>query len=452
MTSLSEVTTIDRQKYVAELGKLLSGMARADREAVLRGVNARFDEANDDDAVIAALGSPTFAAVSVLRGYTPPEDSDGEDYYEEETYQYVEPAGASQPDEASAAPEAEAEAVSDEPGLVAPEETPESLSDAIEESQSDTGAVPDTAPDEPEEDAPFEAEPAPEQDAIDEAAYEVSEEAVAPEPVSDAPEAESGEPDDLYPGQVAPEAGVEPLSDEPAGTDEADAEAEDAVTEAHEEGVEPEKPIEDVQPEPDTGEDSVEADTRAGSGFETVDLGLDTIEVYSDAPTQTPEEPETAAEVEPEYVVDETPFDAGEPEADYEIESGYELEEEESFYPEPPEPERPKMRGGRVFVCVLLGLVPGVPVAAFLVLLSLALLVTGAALAYAGGVFISFAFLGMGVVADILLTVGFGLMVAAIGVPVIFLAIWFFVRCVVGLFNKVFDRAGAWCRGEEREQ
>ena len=113
MTSLSEVTTIDRQKYVAELGKLLSGMARADREAVLRGVNARFDEANDDDAVIAALGSPTFAAVSVLRGYTPPEDSDGEDYYEEEAYQYVEPEGTTQTDEASAAPEAEA--VADEP-------------------------------------------------------------------------------------------------------------------------------------------------------------------------------------------------------------------------------------------------------------------------------------------------------------------------------------------------
>lgn len=88
------MTIIDRQKYVAELGKLLSGMARADREAVLRGVNARFDEAGDDDAVIAALGSPTFAAVSVLRGYTPPENLDEEDYPEEEEYQYVEPAGA----------------------------------------------------------------------------------------------------------------------------------------------------------------------------------------------------------------------------------------------------------------------------------------------------------------------------------------------------------------------
>lgn len=103
------MTTIDRQKYVAELGKLLSGMARADREAVLRGVNARFDEAGDDDAVIAALGSPTFAAVSVLRGYTPPEDTDGEEYYEEE-YQYAEPVSEEAAAPAEAQPEAPAEA------------------------------------------------------------------------------------------------------------------------------------------------------------------------------------------------------------------------------------------------------------------------------------------------------------------------------------------------------
>ena len=67
---------MDRQKYVAELGKLLSGMAPADREAVLRGINQRFDEGESDADVIAKLGSPTFAAVSVLRGYVPPEEDE----------------------------------------------------------------------------------------------------------------------------------------------------------------------------------------------------------------------------------------------------------------------------------------------------------------------------------------------------------------------------------------
>ena len=82
--SHSEVTVIDRQKYVAELGKLLSGMAPQDREAVLRGINARFDAEGDDAAVIASLGSPTFAAVTVLRGYTPPEEGELGSRYEPE--------------------------------------------------------------------------------------------------------------------------------------------------------------------------------------------------------------------------------------------------------------------------------------------------------------------------------------------------------------------------------
>ena len=67
------MAVIDRQKYIKELSRLLAGMAPADREAVLRGVNARFDEAGDDSAAIKALGSPTYAAVQVLRGYVAPD-------------------------------------------------------------------------------------------------------------------------------------------------------------------------------------------------------------------------------------------------------------------------------------------------------------------------------------------------------------------------------------------
>lgn len=425
-------------------------MARADREAVLRGVNARFDEENDDDAVIAALGSPTFAAVSVLRGYTPPENPDGEDYYEEEeTYQYVEPSAAPSVEEPSA-PEADAD--SEEPGLVAPEETPDTLTDAAEELNNSgaTAGADEEAPDAHEAEAD-------EPTALDEPdlagqAVEEPDNSDTSEPVNDAPEAEAGEPEDLSPGQAAPEADVEPLSDEAA-----DAQAE-IESESEAESV-PEEPDEPVDTEESSAPDSPV--TQSGHSFETIDLGLDTIEVYSDTPESAPDEPdtETGSEFEPEYA----PEYGSEPESvstapenveavEYDDEVGSESQEEENVYPEPYKAERPKMRGGRVFACVLLGLIPGVPVAAFLVLLSLALLVTGAALVYVGGVCISFTFLGMGVVADILLTAGFGLVVAAIGLPIIFFAIWFFIRCVVGLFNNIFDRAGAWCRGEEREQ
>ena len=386
-------------------------MARADREAVLRGVNARFDETGDDDAVIAALGSPTFAAVSVLRGYTPPEDSDGEDsYYEEEEYQYAEPA-------------------------------------------SDSGEAEADSPAEPVEEAP---------DTAEEAASDVEAPQEAPAgdaPENAAPEAEAGAMDEPSPGQAPPEAepeapkSAEPEEPETAAEPESDAGA----------GLEPEEPSAEAEPEPEI--DKPEPVESAVPEFETVDIGLGTIEVYSDGSAgaqepvsedevpaeETPAEEAAAeepAEPEPEPEPDESAEAEPEPDADY----GY-TSESDYEYPQPPEaePERAKLRGGRVFACVLLGIIPGIPVTVILILAALALLLIGASLAYAGGVAISFAFLGMSVVADILLCVGFGLMVGAVGLVTVFLAVWFFLRCVAGLCSRMFAKAGAWCRGEVRE-
>lgn len=384
-------------------------MARADREAVLRGVNARFDETGDDDAVIAALGSPTFAAVSVLRGYTPPEDSDGEDsYYEEEEYQYAEPASDSG--------EAEADSPA-EPAEEAPDTAEEAASDVEAPQEAPAGGAPENA----------------------------------------APEAEAGAMDEPSPGQAPPEAepeapeSAEPEEPETAAEPESDAGA----------GLEPEEPSAEAEPEPEINKpEPVES---AVPEFETVDIGLGTIEVYSDGsagaqePVSEDEVPaeempaeEAAAEepAEPEPEPDEGAEAEPEPDADY----GY-TSESDYEYPQPPEaePERAKLRGGRVFACVLLGIIPGIPVTVILILASLALLLIGASLAYAGGVAISFAFLGMSVVADILLCVGFGLMVGAVGLVTVFLAVWFFLRCVAGLCSRVFAKAGAWCRGEVRE-
>ena len=378
-------------------------MARADREAVLRGVNARFDETGDDDAVIAALGSPTFAAVSVLRGYTPPEDSDGEDsYYEEEEYQYAEPA-------------------------------------------SDSGEAEADSPAEPAEEAP---------DTAEEAASDVEAPQEAPAgdaPENAAPEAEAGAMDEPSPGQAPPEAepeapeSAEPEEPETAAEPESDAGA----------GLEPEEPSAEAEPEPEI--DKPEPVESAVPEFETVDIGLGTIEVYSDGSAgaqepvsedevpaeETPAEEAAAeepAEPEPEPEPDESAEAEPEPDADY----GY-TSESDYEYPQPPEaePERAKLRGGRVFACVLLGIIPGIPVTVILILASLALLLIGASLAYAGGVAISFAFLGMSVVADILLCVGFGLMVGAVGLVTVFLAVWFFLRCVAGLCSRMFAKAGA---------
>lgn len=360
-------------------------MARADREAVLRGVNARFDETGDDDAVIAALGSPTFAAVSVLRGYTPPERDEGE--YEDD-YEYAEP----------------------EPEEYAPAEPEE------------------YAPAEPEEYAP------PEQPEPDE----------GPEPVSDAP---APEPEEPPAAAEAPEAEVE-------------AESEPQEAEPGPDRPEEAEPASPAPETPSAGDaEPDEAEMPAPPEAETVAIGGEILEVFA-GPSAEPEdeaaaEPEQAAPEAPEPVLPEPAAAVPDlaQEAPYQAPEEAETAPEAPVLPPMPEPEeeRAPLRGGRVFLAALLGLVAGIPVAVVLIVFALAVLALGAALIYAGAVAISFAFLGMSVAADIMLCVGFGLFTAAVGLPVAFFALWFFVRCVVGLYSRMFAAIGAWCRGEVRK-
>ena len=356
-------------------------MARADREAVLRGVIARFEETGDDNAVIAALGSPTFAAVTVLRGYTPPEDMSEDDRAEEE-FVY-------------------------EPAVTA-------------------------APPEPESEPVPEPEPAPEAE-------------TAPEPEVE-PEAESASApeSDIEPG---PEAGAEAENEsEPEPEPEAEPEPEPET--------EPEpEPVPEAEPEPEP-EPETEAEPEAPAENAVFILGEE-VEVLAQASAEP--EAETEAETEPEADI--------EPEA----ETGPEAEIEPDTAPEPPRAEdsaaagagielppvpeaegKEPLRGGRVFLFALGFIVLGIPIAAVLVAFALAVFAAGAALLFAGGVAVSFAFLGMNVAADIMLCVGAGAAALAIGLMLAFLGAWFFTGCVIGGYSRLFAKAGAWCR-EVRE-
>ena len=358
-------------------------MARADREAVLRGVIARFEETGDDNAVIAALGSPTFAAVTVLRGYTPPEDMTEDDRAEEEFV--YEPAAPLTP------PEPESE----------PEPEPES---------------------EPEIEPEAEAAPAPESETEPES---------EPEP----------EPE--------PEAETEPEAEAEA---EAESEAEPETEPVPETEPEPE-PVPEAEPETEPVPET-EPEPEAAAENAVFILG-EAVEVLS----QPSAEPE--AEAGPEAVI--------EPEAEIEPEAGIEAEAEAETEPEPPRAEdsaaagagielppvpeaegKEPLRGGRVFLFALGFIVLGIPIAAVLVAFALAVFAAGAALLYAGGVAVSFAFLGMNVAADIMLCVGAGAAALAIGLMLAFLGAWFFTGCVVGGYSRLFAKAGAWCR-EVRE-
>ena len=347
------MTVIDRQKYVAELGKLLSGMAPQDREAVLRGVNARFDEEGDDAAVIASLGSPTFAAVSVLRGYTPPEE------------------GAS-----DSVPMPEPRRTRPEPKPVEPEPI-------------------EPEPEEPE--APEEAEP--------EEPEAESAEADEPSPVEPVPEAESTEPAAPAPEPEAPPAAPAPAPAPAPGPPEIPAEP--AEPEAAEEPAEAEAPEDASEP----AEESEEPDE--------------------------PEEPGTEAEGP------EGPAESDEADEPEEAEENPDLP---PFWGGPPElPKPPKAKVGLLILYIILGVAVGLPLTVLFACVALGIFGCGGALIAAAALLVSFCFLGMGVVADILLLAGAALVLAALGLLLLFFAVWFFIRCVVGFVNLILRKGREWC-------
>lgn len=348
------MTVIDRQKYVAELGKLLSGMAPQDREAVLRGVNARFDEEGDDAAVIASLGSPTFAAVSVLRGYTPPEE------------------GAS-----DSVPMPEPRRARPEPKPVEPK--------PIEPEPEEPAAPEEAEPEEPEAesaeaDEPSPVEPVPEAESI--------------EPAEPAPEPETAVP-------AEPETGPEP---------------------------EPEQPEIPAEPaEPETAEEPAEAEAPEDAA----------------GPAEEPEEPDEPEEPGTEA---EGPEGPAEPDEAVEPEEAEESPDLPPFWGGPPElPKPPKAKVGLLILYIILGVVVGLPLTVLFACVALGIFGCGGALIAAAALLVSFCFLGMSVVADILLLAGAALVLAALGLLLLFFAVWFFIRCVVGFVNLILRKGREWC-------
>lgn len=66
---LTEVKRINRQKFLAELGRLLTFMYEEDRQTALAMYNRMFDEAESEQALIQYLVSPTRQAVVLARAY-----------------------------------------------------------------------------------------------------------------------------------------------------------------------------------------------------------------------------------------------------------------------------------------------------------------------------------------------------------------------------------------------
>ena len=104
-----------------------------------------------------------------------------------------------------------------------------------------------------------------------------------------------------------------------------------------------------------------------------------------------------------------------------------------------------------VFLAILYTLgaiVVGVPVLAVLLVLDLAVLAVGAACGAGGVGLIATAFIGLPMVADMLVLLGGGAAVIAIALVVIWLAVWLFIRMVIGWVRLLVRTGKRWCRKE----
>ena len=141
---------------------------------------------------------------------------------------------------------------------------------------------------------------------------------------------------------------------------------------------------------------------------------------------------------------DEQPADDG-----YNDDPNYATDGEEGYYDEAYYDE-PAYKTN-VFLAILYTLgaiIIGVPVLAVLLVLDLAVLAIGVACGAGGVGLIATAFIGLPMVADMLILLGGGAAVIAIALVVVWLAIWLFIRVVIGWVRLLARTGKRWCRKE----
>ena len=150
-----------------------------------------------------------------------------------------------------------------------------------------------------------------------------------------------------------------------------------------------------------------------------------------------------------EQPADDGYYDEQQPEGDYD-DPNYATDGEEGYYDEAYYEDEPAYKTN-VFLAILYTLgaiVVGVPVLAVLLVLDLAVLAVGAACGAGGVGLIATAFIGLPMVADMLILLGGGAAVLAIALVVIWLAIWLFIRMVIGWVRLLVRLGKRWCRKE----
>ncbi len=172
------MTDINKQKFLTELGKLLTFMYEEDRQQVLSIYNQVFEQAEDEQAVLSALVSPTRQAVIIARSYNAKErklqiysqsrDEDGYNAASEQVPDFVRAIEDAVPFEFTLAPEPVSEdqlslfddnsepqsADESEESYIIPEEETESDESSREDFQDETAQEEVPQSDVPQEEVP----------------------------------------------------------------------------------------------------------------------------------------------------------------------------------------------------------------------------------------------------------------------------------------------------------
>ena len=209
------MSVINKQKFLAELAKLLTFMYEEDRQRALTIYDAMFEDAADEQLLLQSLNSPLRQAVEVARAYNAgkarldaedaPSDNDA---FIDTIFRIREEAFLKQPvpevpeEPASPVEEPAAEESAEEEPAEAPEAPAEDENQISLFDQSEEPGAEEPAPEEERPSAESEAEPVEETEAAAEAGPAAEAEAVPEEKPEEAEKEEPEEvPDKLFPAQ-----------------------------------------------------------------------------------------------------------------------------------------------------------------------------------------------------------------------------------------------------------
>ena len=474
MPGSSGVNAINRQKFLAELAKLLTFMYEEDRRYALEMYERMFDIAEDNEQwLLQNLMSPTRQAVIIARSYdakerklsveaewreneeedpgseTPPFvlaiNKIFDDLFpdEEELEEAVDTLDASFDPDTAGREEPKRPKMPKAAILLGRTQEFESVTDSVIEGMDLIDSTEEADREEEWTDRTVlevdesEREPDPRVQIVDRTAfYEFTEEETAPEPEETSDEAAPGSEKAM-----------------PAETEDAEQESEAKA--------EPETDVETQQAETETPEGGEQLKKRRS--IEEL-LGLRKDKKRSENPEQSEAEPVKAAEVGAEEAEPVQAEPAKKAEASEPVSASVETAET----PEPPlvlpedEPVIRKPESGKkeeeeaipvrrvsnvpAMILFFIVAIPSVPVMLALLALITALFVSlSFGMIAIGSILVISAFSGFAVLADILLLLGAAIIALALGLLFLWLAIWLVAGGMAGLIRSVRDLYQEWC-------